>query len=469
MAIRIGRNGSLFFGQLALSLMQSLFMFSYVKVFLNIYHISQYWFSIGQVFFMIWNAINDPIFGYLQDFGSNWMRHRNRVFLIFGPLLVISFLSLWFPWSTDEKSSTLQGCHLIFSLFFYDAFYSCLSVAWGALFADSSNNHRKRVQGMKYSQLAILISVNVIGLADKVSNNLTNFSNFQNVTIVVGFLSIIFLYFTGIGESNSILNYRKNGCELHIKDDESQSMSLKEIIKLSKQILKAKDFQIITLTSFLHNCRSVAHLNFLSIALDLLIPKTIFSETSWKRPLFVILIALGPQIIIILSEKLVVHYGTYRTMMFSFVISILSSIFYLFWSSPRVILIFMVIDAITVHSFAPLFNILLSEFIADDARRYSRSKYLSSFVFSINSLLMKPAQSISPIIIVSYLNSSGYQKYITKVLTQTSPDFVNLKYSMAIILFFTPFLIGLIQYFVFKRYSIQHNTTINKDSILLKI
>uniref|UniRef100_A0A0K0EEL0 MFS_1_like domain-containing protein n=1 Tax=Strongyloides stercoralis TaxID=6248 RepID=A0A0K0EEL0_STRER len=451
MAIRIGRNGSLFFGQLALSLMQSLFMFSYVKVFLNIYHISQYWFNIGQVFFMMWNAINDPIFGYLQDFGNGWMRNRNRIFFIFGPFLVLSFLSLWFPWSTDEKTSTLQGLHLIFSLFFYDAFYSCLSVAWGALFADSSTNHKKRVQ------------------ADKVSNNLKNFSNFQNITIVVGILSIIFLYFTGIGESNNISNYRKDDSESLIRNDDSQSLSLKEIIKLSKQILKAKDFQIITFTSFLHTCRSVAHLNFLSIALDLLIPKTIFPETSWKRPFFVILIALGPQIIIILSEKLVVHYGTYKTMMFSFIFSILSSICYLFWSSPRMILIFMVIDAITVHSFAPLFNILLSEFIEDDARRYSRSKYLSSFVFSINSLIMKPAQSISPIIIVSYLNSSGYQRYIAKTLSQASEDFMNLKHSMAVILFFTPFLIGLIQYFIFRKYSIRHHKAINKDSILLKL
>uniref|UniRef100_A0A0N5C8F1 Major facilitator superfamily protein n=1 Tax=Strongyloides papillosus TaxID=174720 RepID=A0A0N5C8F1_STREA len=469
MALRIGRNGSLFFGQLALSLMQSLFMYSYVKVFLNIYHISQYWFSIGQIFFMIWNAINDPLFGYLQDFGSNWMRHRNRIFLLFGPFLVFSFLSLWFPWSTSKESSTIQGFHLIFSLFFYDAFYSCLSVAWGALFAESSNDHTKRVQAMKYSQLAILTSVNIIGVVDKFSNNLTNFSNFQNITIVVGFVSFIFLYFTGIGESNNNLNYRNTYRESLEENVELQSMSLNKIFKLSKQILRAKDFQIITLTSFLHTCRSVAHLNFLSIALDLLIPKTIFPESSWKRSLFVILIALGPQIIIILSERLIVYYGTYRTMMFSFVISILSSILYYFSFSPRVLLIFMIIDAITVHSFAPLYNILLSEFIADDARRYSRPKYLSSFVFSINSLIMKPAQSITPIVIVSYLNSSGYQKYISKALTQTSEDFIGLKYSMTTVLFLTPLLVGLVQYVVFKRYSLRHRKTSNIDNVLLKL
>lgn len=59
-------NGALFCGQLALSLMQTFFMFYYVKVFLNIYKIDQFWFGVGQIFFAVWNAINDPLLGYAQ-------------------------------------------------------------------------------------------------------------------------------------------------------------------------------------------------------------------------------------------------------------------------------------------------------------------------------------------------------------------------------------------------------------------
>lgn len=59
-------NGALCCGQLAMSLMQTFFMFYYVKVFLNIYKIDQFWFGIAQILFAIWNAINDPLFGYAQ-------------------------------------------------------------------------------------------------------------------------------------------------------------------------------------------------------------------------------------------------------------------------------------------------------------------------------------------------------------------------------------------------------------------
>lgn len=68
-------------GQFGLSLMQTLFMFYYVKVrlslfilnrqasfqvYLNVFKISESYFIIAQALFLVWNAINDPLFGYLQ-------------------------------------------------------------------------------------------------------------------------------------------------------------------------------------------------------------------------------------------------------------------------------------------------------------------------------------------------------------------------------------------------------------------
>lgn len=54
------KNGiiSLICGQVGLDLMHNLFMFYYVKVFLNIFKVDQWWFNFAQVLFLIWNAIN---------------------------------------------------------------------------------------------------------------------------------------------------------------------------------------------------------------------------------------------------------------------------------------------------------------------------------------------------------------------------------------------------------------------------
>lgn len=115
---------ALFTGQFGLSLMQVLFMFYYVKVFLNVFKVNVFWFNIAQVFFLIWNAINDPLFGYIQDISGTWMKDRTKVFAFFGPMMALSFLVLWFPWDRSGRGPPyVEGLHLIVALFLYDAFY----------------------------------------------------------------------------------------------------------------------------------------------------------------------------------------------------------------------------------------------------------------------------------------------------------------------------------------------------------
>lgn len=150
------RNSSyvlaIFLGNFGLGLLHTAFNFYYVKVilyplqfhrfiflqvFLNIFQVNEYWFNLAQLLFLIWNAINDPLFGYLQvgiyselffnlnsqDVGGTWMQSRARIFTYFGPFFVISFLITWFPWGNKDSPPYVEGLHLIVSLFFYDAFF----------------------------------------------------------------------------------------------------------------------------------------------------------------------------------------------------------------------------------------------------------------------------------------------------------------------------------------------------------
>lgn len=115
------------------------------------------------------------------------MKDRAKIFMYCGPLMSISFLSLWFRWSSSDMSPPyIEGLHLIFALFIYDATYrfiqnndlksnsifSCVGVSWGALFTETTCEHSRRVNALKYSQLAILLSVNVIMITEKFSHSL---------------------------------------------------------------------------------------------------------------------------------------------------------------------------------------------------------------------------------------------------------------------------------------------------------
>ncbi|XGW20378.1 hypothetical protein V3C99_003852 [Haemonchus contortus] len=441
-------------GQFSLSLMQTMFMFYYVKVYLNVFHVPNMWFNIAQTLFMFWNAINDPLFGYLQDKPGSWLNSRTRVIRTFAPFMVTSFVFMWVPWS---EGSSLEGIHLIVSLFLYDAFFSALGVSWSALFADSTKEPGLRVSAMKYSQISILASVNIIAVTEKLSHSLEIFWAFQLITVAVAFIALFCFMVAGSLRPNLPYNIEKDS--LLMADDDvdgpgSPALKKKEVGSMwvaMKEIFREKDFIAIIATNFIHTARSVAHMNFASTATELLIPQSILAKGSLRLSLFYGVLTLGPQILLILNERVVAKNGAYRILMMSYAVSALSGIVFFFIDSPYLVMVFMLIDSITVHSAAPLFNIVISDFIDDDAKRHSRRSGLSSLVFSLNALFVKPAQSVAPVLVVYILNNYGYSDYITS--KQPSTELAN---AMRTVLLTTPIILGGLQYYVFKSYSLKN-------------
>ncbi|CAI4228210.1 unnamed protein product [Auanema sp. JU1783] len=441
-------------GQFSLSIMQVLFMFYYVKIYMNVFHVPQLWFNIAQVLFMIWNAINDPLFGYLQDSPHSWMKNRASVIKYFSPFLAVSFIFMWIPWNTT--GSYLEGIHLILSLLLYDAFFSCISVAWSALFADSTKEPRLRVAAMKYSQISILISVNIIAVTEKLSHSLETFNIF--LLIVVGVSAIGFLCLQVAGSLEQPLPFSRVEDESenllesnHADKSLKSSDSLAHAWTLTKEIVKNKSFLLIMIANFLHTGRSVAHMNFASTATEILISQSVLPKGSLRLSVFYAVLTLGPQILLILNERTILKYGAANVLKASYILSVISSGFFLFGTNSYVIMIFMLVDSITVHSAAPLFNIVISDFVDDDAKRNNRRSTLSSLIFSLNALFVKPAQSLAPVAIVYFLNGFGYDDYTSKKVISSS-----LSTGMLFVLFGTPLILGGIQMLFFRAFSLTH-------------
>lgn len=158
---------------LAATMMNSVFNFYYVKTFLNVYKISNYWFNVAQIVFLIWNAINDPLFGYFQD-SSTWMVLRKRRLAIFygAPLFAISFLSPWFPWTWFGFSGDwVVGLHLMTSLCLYDGLFTFVLLAQCALFAEISTQQEERQTILKYAQVASILGSTALFLTSSVYKN----------------------------------------------------------------------------------------------------------------------------------------------------------------------------------------------------------------------------------------------------------------------------------------------------------
>ncbi|VDK88171.1 unnamed protein product [Litomosoides sigmodontis] len=164
--------------------------------------------------------------------------------------------------------------------------------------------------------------------------------------------------------------------------------------------------------------RSTAHLNFAVIATDILIPEQVMAKGSWTTSLFYAACTLIPQLLVILSGKAIIRIGVALVIMKSFMTSAIASAFLLIfgYDHPYLIISFMFFDSIAVHSTAPLYQVLLADYIEEDMTFFSRQKPISTIIYSLAALLVRPAQSMAPFVIVVILTHYGYKEYQTSSL-----------------------------------------------------
>lgn len=107
-----------------------------------------------QVVYMVWNAVNDPLFGYLQDNSKMPCCSQRRLSILYGaPLYSLTFLLAWFPWRAYTSGDLLSGLHLMVALCAFDGLLTFVLLAQCALFAEISSHHQSRLRLIKYNQV----------------------------------------------------------------------------------------------------------------------------------------------------------------------------------------------------------------------------------------------------------------------------------------------------------------------------
>lgn len=106
---------------------------------------------------MVWNAVNDPLFGYLQDNSRVPCCSQRRLSILYGaPLYSLTFLLAWFPWRSYAPGDWLSGLHLAVALCAFDGLLTFVLLAQCALFAEISSHHQNRLRLIKYNQVRTL-------------------------------------------------------------------------------------------------------------------------------------------------------------------------------------------------------------------------------------------------------------------------------------------------------------------------
>jgi len=437
--------------------MNTVFFFYYVKLFLDEYKVSQAWFHFAQITYMLWNAVNDPLFGYFQD-NSSWAIFRQRKMSIYygAPIWAFTFILPWFQWSdySNPENSWIAGVQLVVCLCAYDTMLTFVLLAHCAVFTEISTDLEDRLQLTKYQQVASVLGSTSVFLSSLASDNMKNLFQLQLFCILIAIVACLCMRYTGRNVKTKYESTNLNEPTRVVKTDE-EAFGAKGAFKITKQILCNRNFLAFVSMNLMQVFHNTFCANFLIIFVDHLIPK----ESLPKVAMSVLYGAsyIFPQCLILVGGKVISHFGAYRIAMTSFILQAIASAFMYVHGrhNPALLAVFFIFDATLPAAVFSLFNILVSDIIDDDQMKHGRKQPQSSMVFGTNALFTKPGNSLAPMLVVYVLNSYGYETlknwYDDGSISKGVEDLHDVMFSLLCVI---PLVLSILQMAVWRFYSL---------------
>uniref|UniRef100_A0A8B9SJ41 Major facilitator superfamily domain containing 13A n=1 Tax=Anas platyrhynchos TaxID=8839 RepID=A0A8B9SJ41_ANAPL len=210
---------------------------------------------LSQTVFLIWNSLNDPLFGWLSDrvflstqqpgaeiSSPEVVLKRLRALSHNGPLFAISFLAFWVAWAHP-------GVQFLLCLCMYDSFLTMVDLHHNALLADLAVSARDRTSLNFYCSLFSAIGSLSVFMSYTVWNK-EDFFSFRIFCVVLALCSIV-----GFTLSTQLLRQR---FEADGKAKWDQESTLKQLYIEKHSVPQEKR---ITLAEYLQQLKR--HRNFL--------------------------------------------------------------------------------------------------------------------------------------------------------------------------------------------------------------
>jgi GPH family glycoside/pentoside/hexuronide:cation symporter len=321
--------------------------------------------------YAIWNALNDPIFGYLSDKTRSKKGRRIPYMKFTAPFLGLTFVVLWFvPLTFDQLSIFIW---MLVLMLLYDTAYTIIGLVYSALLPELSEDDAVRGSFQKSSSLFYLLGT-ILGffLPDLVLPALgsTNLTLFYVSMILVAIIGVFFIMMTSF-RFKERLEFVHVDKPLKLWPAIKYTFKSKSFLILTAANFMSIFFQQMILSYMIFTARHVLHMNviFPLIALFLGLVLGVFLATILAKKLGVV---QANQLFLIIGG-----------------ISLIISTFL-----PDIVLFpCLFLAGIGLSGPLVLTNILFAQ-VADEDETKTGVRREAAF-FGTNAMITKPAQSVA--------------------------------------------------------------------------
>ena len=330
------------------------------------------WIAITATIYAIWNAINDPLFGYVTD-NTRSKRGRRIPFMRYtAPFLALTFILVWFA----PPKAGQQGIFLwmLVTMLLYDTCYTIIGLSYSALLPEVTESDAER-NGLQISSSLFGLFGTLLGflIPDMFRPHVgtsPSFAPLQTAMIVVGVTCMLLIIATTLKV--------KERPEFTRVD---KPLPLGQMIRYT---FTSKSFLIL-----------VAQ-NFMSILMQALVVGSIFYLADYVLKLNTIMVLAFlfiPLFIGVPSTSLIsARLGVLRTQQLLLVIAGVGLLLSVVVPKP-LILVCMALAGFGLAGPQTLTNVLFAQ-VADEDELRSGVRREGMF-FGVNALLTKPAQSVA--------------------------------------------------------------------------
>lgn len=283
--IQIHLSPALCYGSISLftTVLHNVYLLYHISMFVTVFKIDKTSFWIGETIFLVWNSVNDPLFGWFSDskavkgfeseldnssgqLGKTSAVHnaqngsyfhntkelgaspsviinRTKAIAFYGPLMALSFTVFWFNW--DMPCIQFSVC-----LCLYDSFLTMVELHQSALLADLSLSTEQRAAMNTYESIFSAVGSLSVFLSYQFWDKNDPF-NFQIFCLLLAAFSVAGFYTAAVLLRVSFIrihNLSNIRLESNVRVEKTPPVSQKKSLKaFIKQLMAHKNFLVFTL------------------------------------------------------------------------------------------------------------------------------------------------------------------------------------------------------------------------------